>query len=92
MEITYGIACHNYFKILQNFLHLQIVHHENVQPVKRSVKTRVAVSEVNAWTGMKMLFKGRVNPATISKPEFCIFFTILNMNMYSIITNINNSP
>ena len=38
------------------------------------------------------LFKGRVNPATISKPEFYIFFTILNMNMYPIITNINNSP
>ena len=24
--------------------------------------------------------KGGVNPATISKPEFLIFFTILNMN------------
>ena len=36
--------------------------------------------------------KGRVNPAIISKPEFCMFFTILNMNMYPIITIINNSP
>ena len=35
--------------------------------------------------------KGHVNPATISKPEFYIFFTILNMNMYPIIANINNS-
>ena len=34
------------------------------------------------------LLKGRVNPATISKPEFCNFFTILNMHMYPIITNI----
>ena len=38
-------------------------------------------------TEQKMI-KGRVNPATISEPEFCIFFTILNMNMYPIITNI----
>ena len=38
-----------------------------------------------------VLFKGRVNPATIFKPEFYTLFTILNMNMYSIITNINNS-
>ena len=38
-----------------------------------------------------MLFKGSVNPATISKPEFYIFITILNKNMYPIITNIKNS-
>ena len=38
------------------------------------------------------VFKGRVNPATISKSEFCIFFTILNMNLYPFITNIYNSP
>ena len=36
-------------------------------------------------------FKGSVNPATISKTEFCIFFIILNMDMYPIITNINKS-
>ena len=35
--------------------------------------------------------KGCVNPATIFKPEFYILFTILNMNMYPIITNMNNS-
>ena len=39
----------------------------------------------------KCSIKGGVNPATISKPEICIFFTILIMNMYPIITNINNS-
>ena len=42
------------------------------------------------YTELALSIKGRVNPATISKPEFCILFTILNMNMYPIITNINN--
>ena len=41
---------------------------------------------------LQISIKGHVNPATISKLEFCIFFTILNMNMYPIITNVSNSP
>ena len=35
--------------------------------------------------------KGSVNPATLSEPEFFVFFTILNVNVYSTITNMYKS-
>ena len=35
-------------------------------------------------------FKGGVNQATLSEPEFFVLFAILNVNMYISITNINH--
>ena len=48
----------------------------------------LSMSSISRWKE-----KGCVNPvpASILKPELKILFTILNMNIYSIITNINNS-
>ena len=35
--------------------------------------------------------QGHVNPATLFEPEFFILLTILNVTVYSIISNINHS-
>ena len=36
--------------------------------------------------------KGGVNPSTLSEPGFFVLFTILSMNVYISITNINHLP
>ena len=36
--------------------------------------------------------KGGVNPVTLSEPEFFALFTILNLNVYISITDINHLP
>ena len=67
--------------------HLLAAAHRSI-----SVEALLGVLKAILLLGKAKEIKGRVNPATISKPEFCIFFTILIMNMYPIITNINNLP
>ena len=41
---------------------------------------------------VEAMFKGVSTQLLFRNPNFAFFFTILNMNMYPIITNINNSP
>ena len=50
------------------------------------------LNETRTKQGQKLQFKGGVNPATLSEPEFFVLFTILNVNVYFFITDINHLP
>ena len=47
---------------------------------------------VNVICHHEMSIKGSVNPDNLSKPDFFVLFTILDVTVYSIITNTNHLP
>ena len=70
-----------------------ITHQKHLAQFRRSTRSAVDIFNSLHIFGKELIRKQEikvgVNPATISKPEFCLFFTILNMKMYPIITYIN---